>query len=74
MMVIHPNNGAVTFRCPECINKVYPCLSCSMERSVYDLGFRDGSVGNPYEATGFNEGQRNIYTTGYTRGREVKNG
>lgn len=68
MMSYQPNTGVLIFRCDRCRDKVYPCLPCSQERSVYDVAYKDGKLFNPYEDSGFNQNHSNIYKIGYNNG------
>lgn len=63
-----------TFGCTICHKDPHPCLRCSQQKSVYNLGYQDGSLNNPFETTGFQHQEVVIYKTGYTAGQESKNG
>lgn len=68
MFSYQPETGLVTFSCTKCADKIHTCLSCSQERAVYDVAYKDGKLGNPYEDTGFNQAHSQIYKTGYNNG------
>lgn len=68
MLTYNPQSGVAVFSCHKCKDTQYPCLSCSQERSVYDVAFKDGSLGNPFEVVGFDQNHTNIYRVGYNNG------
>lgn len=39
-----------------------------MEKSVFDLGYKDGRLKNPKEATGFDQKHTGLYITAYLKG------
>lgn len=61
-------DSTIKFECHRCAGQAHPCLRCSQQRSVFDLGYRDGKFKNPKETTGFDMKHTNIYNTGYDLG------
>lgn len=70
MTMLVDANGDVKFSCTHCEGEQYPCLKCSMEKSVFDLGYRDGRLKNPKEATGFDQKHTGLYMTAYLKGEK----
>lgn len=70
MPLIIDSQGNVKFSCNTCGGEQHPCLSCSMERSVFDLGYKDGRLRNPKETTGFNQKQTGLYIAAYLKGEK----
>lgn len=59
----------VKFVCNSCALARFPCIQCKQSRSVFDLGYSDGKLGNPKETTGFNMKDTGLYHAGYIKGR-----
>lgn len=70
MPLITDSQGNIKFSCINCDGEKYPCHRCSMERSVFDLGYRDGRLKNPKEATGFDQKHTGLYMTAYLKGEK----
>ena len=71
-MVMIVNKDNVTFTCYKC-NGSRPCIFCSMEESVYILGYKDGKLMNPKDTTGFNRTQTTTYLKAYNLGLKDAN-
>lgn len=70
MPLVMDSQGTVKFSCTTCEGNQYPCLRCSVEKSVFDLGYRDGRLKNPKEATGFDQKHTGLYITAYLKGEK----
>ena len=72
MMTVSKVEGVriVTFKCGSCRLSRFPCISCQQDKSVYNLGYLDGSLGNEENFIGFNGQQVQIYRQGYNHGKE----
>lgn len=72
MIIISESTGTAKFECILCKDNEYPCLKCSQQKAVYEIGHKDGSLNLPMELTGFNPRDTIIYKAGYTLGKESK--
>lgn len=59
----------VTFSCPACTDRVYPCHSCSIEKSVYNMGYNAGAKGLCFNTDTIRITLRHIYAIGYQHGQ-----
>lgn len=72
MISIKVINGKrfISFSCIACQDKLYPCISCQQERSVYDMAYLDGKNGVEKIKIGLNSNHNSIFDLGYDHGQE----